>query len=111
MAYRISAIEDKEINFKPETEIEEILQNVWVLLNTLKFDCPLDRELGLEASFIDKPIETAKALCVADVYDTVEQYEPRAEIKEVMFKSNYETGKVYAIAEVDINVDYEEYAE
>lgn len=112
MAYSISAMEDREISFKPENVVEEILQNVWVILNTLEYDCPLARGLGLNASFIDRPIEAAQALCIADIYDKIELYEPRAAVQEVTFSSNHETGKVYAIVEVEINAGYrEEYSE
>lgn len=112
MVYSVSAIEEKEITIKPENVIEEILQNVWVILNTLEYDCPLIRGLGLNASFVDKPIEAAQALCVADIYDKIELYEPRAEVLEVTFKDNHHTGKVYAIVEVEIHANSrEEYSE
>lgn len=108
MTYGILTIEDREINLKPKNVVEEILQNVWIILNTLEYDCPLARGLGLNASFIDRPIETAQALCIADIYDKIELYEPRAAVQEVTFKSSHETGKVYAIVEVEINADYRE---
>lgn len=112
MAYSISAMEERGISFNPENVVEEILQNVWVILNTLEYDCPLARGLGLNASFIDRPIEAAQALCIADIYDKIELYEPRAAVQEVTFNSNHKTGKVYAIVEVEINASYrEEYSE
>lgn len=112
MAYSISAIEDREISLAPENVVEEILQNVWVILNTLEYDCPLARGLGLDAGFIDRPMEVAQALCIADIYDKIELYEPRAEVQGVTFQDNHETGKIYAIVEVEVNVNYrEEYSE
>lgn len=102
MAYIIEGIEKKDINFAPETESEEILQNVWVILNTIEYDCPLARGLGLSAAFIDRSTEMAKALCIADIYDKIEKNEPRAKIQNVSFGENNNIGKVFARVEVEI---------
>lgn len=103
MVYSISAIEKKDINFAPETAVEEILQNVWVILNTMEYDCPLARGLGLNATFLDRPIETSKALGIADIYEKIELYEPRAKIRAVNFEENHDIGRVFARVEVEIN--------
>lgn len=108
MAYSISATEERKISFRPENVVEEILQNVWVILNTLEYDCPLARGLGLNAGFVDKTIEAAQALCIADIYDKIELYEPRAEVQEVTFQNDHKTGKVYAIVEVEIDANFRE---
>ena len=68
MSYTVSAAEERGINFRPESTVEEVLQNVWFILNTMEYDCPLARGLGLDPEFIDRPIETAQALSVADVF-------------------------------------------
>lgn len=107
MAYTVSAAEERRISFRPESVVEEVLQNVWFILNTLEYDCPLARGLGLNPGFIDRPIETAQALSVADVFDKIETFEPRAEILKVSFKNSHADGKIYAIAEVNINGDYD----
>ncbi|MCM1217494.1 MAG: hypothetical protein NC331_13785 [Lachnospiraceae bacterium] len=111
MSYTVSAAEEREISFRPESTVEEILQNVWFILNTMEHDCPLERGLGMAPGFIDRPIGTAQALSVADVFDKIEAYEPRAEVLEVNFKSSHADGKIYAEVEVNVNGDFngEEY--
>lgn len=106
MEYTISAAEKRGINFHPEDVVEEILQNVWFLLNTLEYDCPLARGFGLSPKCIDRPMETAKALAVADIFDKVELYEPRAEVMKVEFESDHMNGSVRAKVEVRINGEY-----
>ena len=92
---------------------EEIIQNLWFLYSSLEYDVPLDRALGLNATYIDKPIEAAKALATTDIYDKTEEYEPRAEITNIDFKADYERGILKPIVEVEINGEYEkeEYTE
>ncbi len=107
LAYTVSAVEERGINFQPANTVEEVLQNVWFILNTLEYDCPLARGLGLSPKFIDRPIETAQALSVADILDKIETYEPRAEVLEVSFESGHLNGRVYAAVEVSIHGDYD----
>ena len=107
MSFMVSAMEKKEINIMPETVVDEVLQNIWMILNTFEYDCPLARGLGLKGEFIDRPIATAKALSVADIYEKIEKYEPRAKVVGVDFESDYQAGKIYAKVEVEINANYE----
>ena len=53
MRVTINALQ--EINMEPQTETEEIMQNVAMILATPKFSVPLDRGLGLQMAFLDKP--------------------------------------------------------
>lgn len=84
-----------------------------VFIFLIEYDVPLDRALGLNATYIDKPIEAAKALATTDIYDKTEEYEPRAEITNIDFKADYERGILKPIVEVEINGEYEkeEYTE
>lgn len=113
MSISISSTDEIEINLLPGTVEEEVMQNIWFILSSLEFDCPLERELGLNGSFIDKPIEVSKALLTADIYDKVEKFEPRAEIVEISFDIDYDTGKITPTVEVEIDGEYdnEEYTE
>lgn len=108
--YTVIAEQERKINFAPATVTEEVLQNVWMILVTTQYDCPLARGLGLSREFVDKPIETAKALCVATIYEAIEKYEPRAKIQKITFNTNAEKGTTSPIVEVSVNdEDNEEY--
>lgn len=113
MSYTIDTTENQPINLEPDTVEEEVIQNLWFLYSSLEYDVPLDRALGLNATYIDKPIEAAKALATTDIYDKTEEYEPRAEITNIDFKADYERGILKPIVEVEINGEYEkeEYTE
>lgn len=113
MSYTIDTTKEEQININPATVEEEVIQNLWFLYSSIEYDVPLDRALGLNATYIDKPIETAKALATTDIYDKTEQYEPRAEIVNIDFSVDYERGILKPIVEVEINDEYdtEEYTE
>lgn len=113
MSITIDTMEKVDINITPQTVEEEVLQNLWFLYSTMEYEIPLDRGLGLNMAYVDKPLEMAKALAITDIYEKTEQYEPRAEIVDITFQADYEGGKLKPIVEVEINGEYdnEEYTE
>jgi len=65
--------------------VEEILQNIAVIIATPKGSVPLDREFGVDYSFLDTPTPKALALFRAEVAKAIEKYEPRAKVIEIDF--------------------------
>ena len=57
----------KSVNFHPETETEEILQNIRTILATRIGTVPLHRALGITWEHIDKPYPVAKAMMMVAV--------------------------------------------
>lgn len=106
MIYTVDTTQKKQINIAPDTVYEEVIQNLWFLYSTTEYGVPLDRALGLNAVYIDKPIETAKALLIADIYDKTEKYEPRAKIVNIEFSADYEKGILKPIVEVEVDGEY-----
>lgn len=75
-----------------DDETEEILRNVNIILETSKYSCPLNRDLGLNATFIDDPTETAKAAIRAEIAEQIEKYEPRAKVTAISFEEEQDKG-------------------
>jgi hypothetical protein len=92
-----------KINLMPETRAEEIIQNVYMLLITPAFTVPLDREMGLESGFIDKPSAVAETLFISELYKKIGIYEPRAEIVNISFTRDEVHGRLIPRIEVRDN--------
>ncbi len=105
MSYSVTASEPIKINLAPATLIEEILQNLSMILQTIKKTAPLYRDFGLSGSFVDKPTPVAESLLVAEIYEAIGQYEPRAEIVGITFEKDESTGKLNPCLEVEINAE------
>ena len=45
-----------KVNVQPTSTIEEVIQNIKTILNTIKGTVPLDRDFGIDKSVIDSPI-------------------------------------------------------
>lgn len=83
--YDILVTEYYPVDFDPETELHEIIQNVRTILATPKFSVPLFREFGVGDGLVDSPVNEAEAKLKADVIMAVRKYEPRAEITYIEF--------------------------
>ena len=83
------------MNLFETDEKAEIRRNVEFLLSTYKYSCPMSRNFGLEAKFIDKPNRQAESIARDEIEQAIKTYEPRAEIDEVTF--TYENGKMMPI--------------
>lgn len=76
---------DTAIDFEPETEVAEILQNVRTILTTRIGTVPLHRDFGVSWEHLDKPYPVAKAMMMVTVIEVIERYEPRANVVSVEF--------------------------
>jgi phage baseplate assembly protein W len=106
MTYQVSGARDgRTINFAPTGVEEEVLQNVRTLITTLKYSVPLDRDLGIDAVFLDRPAPDAMARLRVQIAEEIRKYEPRANVKVIEFR-NHETdapaGEFYPVLQVEI---------
>lgn len=86
MTYQISLSDG--VDFSPQSEAAEILQNVRTILKTRLGSVPLFRDFGITWEHIDKPLPVAKSLMLVAVIEAVEQFEPRAKIERVEFEES-----------------------
>ena len=100
MEYEIK-IAPTDLKIMPATELEEILQNCLMILLTEKYSVPMDREFGVDASFIDAPISRQSKI-VAAVAQAIRTFEPRARLKKVNFGGDMVAGQVIASVVVEI---------
>lgn len=85
------------INFRPNSELDEIFQNINTIIGTAKFTVQLDREFGMKWVFVDKPMSMLHPLYVAEVIEVVEKYETRVIVEEVKLSGELIDGKAYPI--------------
>lgn len=95
--------ENLVIKLNEKDRVTSILQNVAIILGTLQRSVPMGRRIGLPGRFVDKPINVAKPMAIVEIKEAIEEYEPRAEFKNVRFLGDVDNPcKLTAIVEVDI---------
>lgn len=72
---------------------ERIIQNVVNILNTIRYEVAYDRVMGRNPNNLDKNFKEVESLLVAETYDLIEEYEPRAKIENI-FISQLKTGEI-----------------
>ena len=73
------------IDFAPDTETAEILQNVRTIIATVIGSVPLARQVGVTWEHIDKPLPVARTLMQAALIDAIEEHEPRAKFSGIEY--------------------------
>lgn len=92
------------VNFAPATVAEEIMQNIKTLLSTFKGQVPLDRGFGISINVMDLPPKRAMAKLQIEILESIQDYEPRAEVRSISFKTDrIAEGILIPVVEVDIN--------
>lgn len=81
--------------------LEEIEQNIRMILTTVKGSVYLYRLFGLSQSFVDAPSHQAIMQIQNEIYDAIEQYEPRVTIKAIMFTGN-DNGELYPTVKYEV---------
>lgn len=72
---------------------ERIIQNVVNILNTVMYEVAYDRVMGRNPSNLDRNFKEVESLLIAETYDLIEEYEPRAKIENI-FISQLKTGEI-----------------
>ena len=64
---------------------KEILSCVHCLLNTPIGSVVLDRQIGVDYSFVDRPMPNAIAMILAEIPGKIKRYEPRCTLTDIKF--------------------------
>ena len=102
MTYEINCGEMPPINLAPVTLAEEVMQNFRMIISTVKYSVPMDREFGIDGAVIDRPVNIAKAHLSNEIFRAVRRYEPRAVIESIDFDGD-ESGRLTPKIKVQIN--------
>lgn len=90
------------VALQPESAEEEIGQNLTALALTPRGSVPLMRDMGMDMRYIDLPAELAANLFESELVMTADEYEERAEITAVTFRTEDGGQTLIPIVEVEI---------
>lgn len=85
MTFAVTQGTSQEISLLENETINEIVQNVRLIISTIRGSVPLARDFGISPQWIDRPIPVVRAQMIVDIRESVERWEPRATVKEVSF--------------------------
>lgn len=76
------------------SELEEIVQNVRMVLSTVKGTVPMDRSFGISAGCLDSPQGLARVKAQGEIVESIKRCEPRAKIKSVEYRGDGVNGEL-----------------
>lgn len=94
-------LDARDIKIIPASEVQEVLQNVLMILLTEKYSVPMDREFGVDANFVDAPINRTSQI-TAQVANAIRTFEPRARLKKINFSGDMSAGQVISSCIIEI---------
>lgn len=104
MSYQVSEADLKTIRLNEQDTVSSVLHNVALILATPKGTIPMYRDFGLDLEFLDMPIPEAEVRMIAPIREAVEEWEPRATVKDVFFtRSGDGSGRLVPRVEIEIN--------
>lgn len=74
------------LNGFEESEIEDVRRCLATLYSIRMGEQPLARDMGIDTSFLDKPMNIAKNLFTLEIIDKTKKYEKRAEVVKIEYK-------------------------
>lgn len=90
----------KNINvFSPGSTLNQIQLCLATILTTAKYSVPMDRDFGLDATFIDEPSPRGMALLRSEIFEAINKYESRVKILNISFEKSEDANddKIYPV--------------
>lgn len=99
MIFNISS-RNSNINWNAQGD-ERIAQNVVNILNTVQYEVAYDRIMGRNSNNLDRNFKEVESILIAETYDLIEEYEPRAKVINVLV-NQLENGEIDIRAVIEI---------
>lgn len=91
------------------TGLAGLAQEVRTLLATRKGSVPLDRDFGVDWSFVDAPVTDAMPRVVAEYARQIERYIPRVQVRSITFSPAVDKaleGRLCPVVNLSIRKEY-----
>ena len=85
MTYTLDFTYANPLTLDPKTPQDEMLQNLYCLLNTTIAEVPCYREYGIDKGFLHAPANVARTKLVAAVAEALNKYFPELTLVQVNF--------------------------
>lgn len=101
MQYTIDTSQPIKLNWSASGK-ERIVQNVFNLISTFKYEVAYNRAKGINPSILDKPVNVLEGAYIAEVYRVVDEYEPRVTVEKISLIGVDDEGNMQFKVVIDI---------
>ena len=84
----IRANDKIDLSLAPETEAEARAQRLYILINTIKGECPLYRDFGIAGDYLHMPINAAETAMTLAIVEALRKYMPEVNVTNIRFEAS-----------------------
>ena len=84
----VKASDELDLSLAPKTHADEIIQRLYILLNTVKGECPMYRDFGMNSEYLHMPINVAQTAITMAVMDGMKKYVPEVKLVNLRFETD-----------------------
>lgn len=77
----------RELTLAPKTKADATAQELWILLSTIKGECPMYRGFGLNGEYLHQPVNMAQTAMTMAIIEALRKYMPDVEVVNISFKA------------------------
>lgn len=104
MTYTIDFSSDMALTLLPASDSADLIQQIYVLVNTVQGTIPCYRDFGVDSSYLHRPINVAKTMYASAIVSAIKQYVPGVSVESVNFANDTEApSTLIPVLEVSIN--------
>lgn len=86
----IDTAKERKLTLAPATEQEAREQELYILISTIKGECPLYRDFGIASDYLHMPTNAAQTSFTMAVTEALKRYMPDVTLDSIRF--NFENG-------------------
>lgn len=91
----------EKIDLAPANIHQEVIQNIAIILTSIKKSNVMLRGLGIPGDLYGRPLPVVENILIGEIYDQIDQYEPRAILGGIRFEQNAFTGELIPIVTLE----------
>lgn len=77
-----------DLSLAPETETDAKVQEIYILISTIKGECPLYRDFGISNDFLHMPINMAQTAFTLAITEALRKYMPDVRLNNIRFEAS-----------------------
>jgi hypothetical protein len=85
MTYVIPLDAEMELTLEPADSASATVQDLYCLLNTALYECPLYRDFGIDKNYLHMPVNVAKTMLTSAIADAIEAFMPELDVDDISF--------------------------
>ena len=104
MKVSIDTSKKVELSLKPQTKAEAIVQQLYIIIQTIRGEVPMYREFGTDHSYKDMPLQVARSMYIGAISEAIDKYMPEVTLSQVNFQNDSDYGNLLMCSiEVTVN--------